>query len=101
VISGFRCDVEQICALLGYYTASSGSSVPTFRDNLSVPPSRIKKSKLGLLNMGRMGYLETSVQNYLSTLRDMPDECKSGGDVTNLAVQDLSNSCHLFFISVC
>jgi hypothetical protein len=33
----------EICALLGYYAALSGSSVPTFRDNLSVPYSRIKK----------------------------------------------------------
>jgi hypothetical protein len=45
VISGFRRDVDDICALLGYYAASSGSSVPTFRDNISVPPSRVKKYK--------------------------------------------------------
>jgi hypothetical protein len=44
VISGFRCDVDEICALLGYYTALSGSSVPTFRDNLSDPSSRAKKA---------------------------------------------------------
>jgi hypothetical protein len=25
------------CALLGYYAANSGNSLPTFRDNLSVP----------------------------------------------------------------
>jgi hypothetical protein len=35
----------EICDLLGYYAALSGSSVPTFRDNLSVPYSRVKKSK--------------------------------------------------------
>jgi hypothetical protein len=44
VISGFRRDVE-ICALLGYYAASSANPPPTFRDNVSVPSSRIKKSK--------------------------------------------------------
>jgi len=33
------------CALLGYYAASSGNSLQTFRDNLSVPPSRVKKSR--------------------------------------------------------
>ena len=27
----------EICALLGYYVAYSGNSLPTFRDNLSVP----------------------------------------------------------------
>jgi hypothetical protein len=38
--------LQKICALLGYYAALSGSSVPTFRDNLSVPSSRVKKSKI-------------------------------------------------------
>jgi hypothetical protein len=42
---GFRRDVDEICALLGYYAASSGNSVPTFRDNLSVPFSKNRKSK--------------------------------------------------------
>jgi hypothetical protein len=36
---------DEICALLGYYAALSGSSLPAFRDNLSIPPSRVKKSK--------------------------------------------------------
>jgi hypothetical protein len=35
----------EICALLGYYSTLSGSSVLTFRDNVSVPSSRVKKSK--------------------------------------------------------
>jgi len=35
-------DLEN-CALLGYYTTSIGASLPTFRDNLSVPSSRVKK----------------------------------------------------------
>jgi len=42
VIPGFRLEVIQNCALLGYYAASSGNSLPTFRDNLSVPSSRVK-----------------------------------------------------------
>jgi hypothetical protein len=32
-------------ALLGYYAALSGTSVPTFRDNLSSQSSRVKPSK--------------------------------------------------------
>ena len=40
VISGFCRDVDEICALLGCYAAI----VPTFRDKLSVPPPRVKKS---------------------------------------------------------
>jgi len=46
VISGFRCEVGEFCTLLGYYTAYSGNSVPTFRDNLSVTSSRVKKSNM-------------------------------------------------------
>jgi hypothetical protein len=45
MISGLHCNVDDICALLGYYTASSGNCLPTFPDNVSVPFSRVKKSK--------------------------------------------------------
>jgi hypothetical protein len=44
VISGFRRDADEICALLGYNAASSGNPLPMFRENLSVPYSRVKKS---------------------------------------------------------
>ena len=39
VISGVRREVDENCVLLGYYAASSGDSLPTFRDNLLVPSS--------------------------------------------------------------
>jgi hypothetical protein len=42
LISGFRRDVDVICGLLGNYTASCGNYLPTFRDNVSVPSSRVK-----------------------------------------------------------
>jgi hypothetical protein len=45
MISGFRRDADEICILLGYYAEQRGNSVPTFRDNLSVPFSTVKKSK--------------------------------------------------------
>jgi hypothetical protein len=32
VISGFRRDIDDICALLGSYAASCGNPLPTFRD---------------------------------------------------------------------
>jgi hypothetical protein len=32
----------EICGLLGNYTASCGNYLPTFRDNESVPSSRVK-----------------------------------------------------------
>ena len=35
-ISGFRCEIDENCALLGYYAVCSGNSLPTFRGNMSV-----------------------------------------------------------------
>jgi hypothetical protein len=35
----------EICILLGYYSASSGNTSSTFRQNVSVPFSRVKNSK--------------------------------------------------------
>jgi hypothetical protein len=35
----------EICVLLGYYAAQTGNPFPTFRGNVSVPSSRVKKSK--------------------------------------------------------
>jgi hypothetical protein len=34
---------SDFCALLGYYVASSGNPLATFRDKVSVPSSRVKK----------------------------------------------------------
>jgi hypothetical protein len=50
--------------LLGYYAASNDNSLPTFRDNLSVPFSRVKKSKK---KSGK-------ISNYHSTSRNGPEE---------------------------
>jgi hypothetical protein len=44
VISGFRRYVHEVCALLRYDAASNGKPLPTFRDNVSVPYSRARKS---------------------------------------------------------
>jgi hypothetical protein len=51
VISGFRRDVDENCALLGYDAASSGNTLPTFRDNISVPSSRVKKTNKNFLTL--------------------------------------------------
>jgi hypothetical protein len=42
MITGFRHEVDENCALLGYYAASSGVFLQTFRDNISVPSLRAK-----------------------------------------------------------
>ena len=81
VISGFRRDVDEICALLGCYAAYSGNSLRTFRYNLAVPSSKVNNSNLcwisWLLKMGPIGCPETSVRNYHSTLRNIPEERRS------------------------
>jgi hypothetical protein len=57
---------NEICALLRYYTALSGSSVLTFQDNLTASPSRVN------LKIEATGCPETSVKNYHSTLWHIP-----------------------------
>ena len=45
MISGFYHEVEEICTLHGYYAASRGNSLQTFRDNIPVPSLSVKNSK--------------------------------------------------------
>ena len=61
--AGFRREVDVISALLGYYTEYSVYSVPTFRDNLSVPSSKGQESQEG----------KKRIQDYL-TLGDGTDK---------------------------
>ena len=42
MISGFRRDADDDCALLGHYAARCANSLSTFRDNLSVPSSAVE-----------------------------------------------------------
>jgi hypothetical protein len=65
-ISGFRRDVLDIGALLGYYAAWSGKSLPKFRDNLSAQPSRLLKTVPKRL-----------LRNYHYTLSNIPEEHRS------------------------
>jgi hypothetical protein len=84
----------EICALLGCYVASS---LPTFGDNVSLPFSRVKKWKKSFyswiswpLKMGPIGCHETSVKDYHSTLRNIPEEHRShlhrGGNLESRTV---------------
>jgi hypothetical protein len=41
MISGFRREVGEKRALLGYFSASSGNFLPMFWDNISVPSSGV------------------------------------------------------------
>jgi len=78
MISGFCRQVDENCSLLGYYAACSGIFLPTFRHNLSIPPSGVKKSAVSWpLKMGPMGCPETSAWNYRYTLRNNLEERSS------------------------
>jgi len=61
--------VYWFCALLGCYSSNSGNSLPAFRDNLSVPSSRAKKSQKSCISWPT-GYAETMVRNYDYTLHN-------------------------------
>jgi len=66
---------KEIFALLGCYAALIGSYLPTFRDCRSV--TSLMVSGLWHINMGPIGCPETSVINYQSTLRNIPEERRS------------------------
>jgi hypothetical protein len=44
MISGFCCDVHENCALLCYYAAVGGDSLPMFQVSISVPSAMVKIS---------------------------------------------------------
>ena len=52
MISGFRREVDENCVLLGCYAVGGGNSVPTIRDNQSVPSAGVKKQKKKTLEDG-------------------------------------------------
>ena len=105
----------KIFALLGYYAASSGNPLPTFRDNLSVLSSRLKQASYTYwpLKMGPIGFPETSVKDYNSTLRNIPEEWRShqhrGGNLNarnvhyvmhELPLYKLRSNCYIFKCSL-
>jgi hypothetical protein len=68
VISDFRREAEENCALQGHYAASCGTFLPTFRDNLSVPSSAVEDPK---------DCPETSASSYHYSLRNDADQRSS------------------------
>jgi len=72
MISVFRREADQNCALLGYYASSGGKFLPTFRDNLSVP-----FFYSWTLKMGPIGCPEKSVRHHHYSLRNNPKKCGS------------------------
>jgi len=75
VSSDFRREMDENCALPGYYAASNDNLLPTFRDYISVPSSMVKNS--WPLKIGPTGFPETSARNYYYSLRNKPEERSS------------------------
>jgi hypothetical protein len=73
MISDFRRDVDEFCDLLGYYAASRGNCLPTFRDN-HLHGSRVRVAFLLGLLAREDGIPETSVNNYHKTPRNNPED---------------------------
>jgi hypothetical protein len=72
---------RKICTHLGYYAAASDNPLQTFRDNVSVPSSRIKNRRRKItywhLKMGLIRCPEKSVKDYHSTLCNIAEERRS------------------------
>ena len=78
LIWGFRREVGEISALLGYYAACRGNFARTFRDKLSVPSSKIKKPWIYWnFKMEQKSCPETSVSIYHYTFFNIPEERRS------------------------
>jgi len=60
VITGFLCEGDENCALLGYYEVSIGNFLPTLTPD-----------------MRSMIYATTMVRNHHYSLRNNPEECSS------------------------
>jgi len=69
-------DTDVMYTLLAFYAGSRVNSLPTFRDNLLVPLSSTKKSKISW-NYSPLGCSETSVRNYHYTLPTFPEQGRS------------------------
>ena len=70
-------EVNENCTLLVYYAASSGDSLRTFRDILSVPSSGVNNP----LQMGWISCPATSMRNYHYSLRNNLEDCSSHAPV--------------------
>jgi hypothetical protein len=83
VSSGSRCGANEILAVLGCYAALVGSYLPTFRDNLSVPSSKVKQTiwplKLGHMVVSKR--LQLRIRQLCITFQNTEDP-----EVSNLAM---------------
>jgi hypothetical protein len=92
VISGFRRDVDDIWALLGCYATSSGNPLPTYPSHLQ--GSRSPRRLMDTWRWDRYVFPETSVKDYHSTLRNIPEERRSQINICSEWRTDLQAGWH-------
>jgi len=76
VNSGFHSEVDENCALLGFYAESSGNLLPKFRDDISILSSGVKYPKTRK-RWHPICCPETSVRNYIYSLPNNLEERSS------------------------
>jgi hypothetical protein len=88
ITSGFRRHAGEICALRGYYVPLSGNPLPTFRDNVSVPSSKVKKSLEDGTNTlsGNVGKHHSMPCNIPKERRSEGRECVSAINMRNFSI---------------
>jgi hypothetical protein len=72
MISDFRREGDEDSTLLRYYAESSGNSLPTFWDNLSVPSSKVRNYHYSLRNGAEKNsslYLAKDSNSYCGLVR--------------------------------
>ena len=99
MISGFRREVDEIWARLGYYAAYGGNYLTTFRDKLSVPSPRVKKSRTQTPNLLQNIYLLNIPWciNTISNFHLLLGSAFSVGDNRTVRLFELKNI-HTYFI---
>jgi len=103
-ISCFRRGVNEVFALLGCDAALIGSKLrnvsgqlPTFRDGLSVPYSRVSLLGLLTLKMGPVGCPKTSVYYTQSALRNIPEERRPNDIIITIIIIIIIVTIHKLF----
>jgi len=76
------------CALLGYYTASTGNFLPAFRNNLQVPSSVFKNTKKTWNHTQSTVMFETSPISTVSHLSCLLTFPQSGTTITSYSCDD-------------
>jgi hypothetical protein len=82
MISGYHREIDENCALLGFYAASSGLSLPTFRDNLLVLSSGLFLELLTRED-GTDSLSEMLIRNFRYTLHNNPEERRYQDDISS------------------